>query len=339
MLPRKNVTPAAVTIASSDQAGARISPEGAQQLQPESATHEPPPCAPKPASHHPLPKPAPHHQAESTNAAQRRHHNKPSRSPKCSTEALAVGQFKPPPSRSIQTDLTAVRSRRSSTREPRRPEDRRAPTRTRRTSKTGPGVPGPAAQPPEHRRRPEELPLLHRPPRDAAKRHHLHPGPPPRHTTASSRSSARTAQHRRSTMASRGKPLPRPTAAHKLGIWPWRTQDPSPAEPPRPRGQPAKPRRHARAERPPRAATHAPELRRDSTPAEAPPPREIPPPKQPPDHTFGAEGATATVARAGGSGGREGAMWRSHLRWLGFAPLGHRTWATRGLVNAASQNN
>jgi hypothetical protein len=32
----------------------------------------------KPAGHHPLLKPAPHHQAESTNAAQRRYRNKPS---------------------------------------------------------------------------------------------------------------------------------------------------------------------------------------------------------------------------------------------------------------------
>jgi hypothetical protein len=133
MLSRKYVTPTAVTIANSGQAGARISPECAQQLQPEMATHEPPPCAPKPASHHPLPKLDLHHQAENTNAAQSHHRNKPSRRPKRGTEALAAGQSKPPPSRLVQTDLTAVQSHRSSVREPRRLEDRRAPSQhTRR---------------------------------------------------------------------------------------------------------------------------------------------------------------------------------------------------------------
>jgi hypothetical protein len=70
-----------------------------------------------------------------TNAAQSRHRNKPSHSQQCSTEALATGQSEPPPSRSIQTDLTAVRSRRSSSREPQRLEDRRAPTTTRQEDK------------------------------------------------------------------------------------------------------------------------------------------------------------------------------------------------------------
>jgi hypothetical protein len=46
---------------------------------------------PKPADHQPLPKPTLHHQAENINAAQSRHQNKPSRSQKCSIEALAVG--------------------------------------------------------------------------------------------------------------------------------------------------------------------------------------------------------------------------------------------------------
>jgi hypothetical protein len=124
MLPRKYVTPAAITIASSGQAGARISPEGAQQLQLKSAAHESPPCAPKLADHHPLPKPTLHHQAEHPNAAQSIHRNKPSHSQKCSTEVLATGQSKPPPSWPIQTDLTVVRSRRSSAREAQRPEER-----------------------------------------------------------------------------------------------------------------------------------------------------------------------------------------------------------------------
>jgi hypothetical protein len=53
---KKVVTPAGVTIARSSQAGARISPKGAQRLQPETATHEPPPCASKPADHRPLPR-------------------------------------------------------------------------------------------------------------------------------------------------------------------------------------------------------------------------------------------------------------------------------------------
>jgi hypothetical protein len=101
----------------------------------------PPPCALKPAAHQPSPKTALHHQAENPRAAHSRHRNKPSRSQKWSTEALAAGQSKPPPSRPIQTDLTAVRSRRSSAREPRRPEDRRAPTKPRaRTRRSCPAA-------------------------------------------------------------------------------------------------------------------------------------------------------------------------------------------------------
>jgi hypothetical protein len=53
MLPRKYVTPAGITITSSSQVGTRISPEGAQQLQPKLAAHEPPPYTPKLADHHP----------------------------------------------------------------------------------------------------------------------------------------------------------------------------------------------------------------------------------------------------------------------------------------------
>jgi hypothetical protein len=102
------VTPATITIGSSGQGRPRISPKGAQQLQPKSATHEPPPNAPKLADHQPLPKPTLHHQAEQPNAAQSRHRSKTTRNPKCSTEALATGQSEPPTSRLIQTDLTDV---------------------------------------------------------------------------------------------------------------------------------------------------------------------------------------------------------------------------------------
>jgi hypothetical protein len=77
MLPRKYVTATTVTIASSDQAGARISPEGAQPLQPKAATHEPPPSMSKHADHQPLPNPALHHQAKNPHAAQSRHRDNP----------------------------------------------------------------------------------------------------------------------------------------------------------------------------------------------------------------------------------------------------------------------
>jgi hypothetical protein len=142
MLPRKYVTATAVIIASSGQAGARISPEGAQPLQPKAATHEPPPSAPKLADHHPLLKPTLHHQDEHPHAAQSRHRDKPSRSPQCSTETLATGHPEPPSSRPIQADLTANRSRRSSAWEPQLPEDRRAPPRTHEEDeKPLPGAP------------------------------------------------------------------------------------------------------------------------------------------------------------------------------------------------------
>jgi hypothetical protein len=127
MLPRKYVTATAVTIAGFGQAGARISPKGAQPLQPKTATHVPPPCAPKLADHHPLPKSTLHHQAEHPHAAQSHHRDNPSRSPQCSIEALATGQSEPSSSRSIAINLTADRSRRSGAREPQWSEDRRAP--------------------------------------------------------------------------------------------------------------------------------------------------------------------------------------------------------------------
>jgi hypothetical protein len=135
MLPRKYVTVTAVTIASSSQAGARISPEGAQPLQPKSAAHEPPPSSPKLANHQPLPKPTLHHQAEHPHAAQSYHRDKPSRSEQSSTEVLATGQPEPPSSRPIQADLTTDRSRRSGAREPQRPETGELPqARTRKAT-------------------------------------------------------------------------------------------------------------------------------------------------------------------------------------------------------------
>jgi hypothetical protein len=138
MLSRKYVTTVVVTIVSSGQAGARISPKGAQQLRPKLATHEPPSCAPKPAGHHPLPKPALHHQAESTNAAQRRHRNQPSRNPKCSTEATHRRLHRCPRSRKVGNHPLAW-SHRSSKREPWRSQADELPPPCVR------GRPGPAA--------------------------------------------------------------------------------------------------------------------------------------------------------------------------------------------------
>jgi hypothetical protein len=103
MLPRKHVAATAVTITSSGQAGARISPKIQNQ------------CNPKrpPTSHHqtrrssptsnPCRRPLCTTRPSTPHAAHGHNRNEPSRSPQCRNEALATGQTESPSTRPKQS--------------------------------------------------------------------------------------------------------------------------------------------------------------------------------------------------------------------------------------------